>query len=415
MEVVMEHELLKEKDKQSVIGSYARNDVSIVRGEGVYCFGASGKKYIDFTSGIGVNSLGYADQEWAQAVSKQAQTLQHTSNLYYSEPNTKLAGVLTARTGLKKVFFSNSGAEANECAIKAARKYSYDRYGLGRHDIITLQNSFHGRTMATISATGQDNFHKFYYPFMEGFSYTEADSILNLRNAVTESTCAIMLEVIQGEGGVIPLSTEFIKEAQAICDEKDILLIIDEIQTGIGRTGRLFAYEHFDLKPDIVTAAKGLGGGLPIGATLFGEKCEAVFSYGDHGSTFGGNPVSCVGALVVLSRINETFLREVTENSTYLIDKLNTIPEISEVSGMGYMLGAVIPGLEAAAVVSACAENGLLLLTAKDRLRFLPPLIMTKNEIDEGIVILSKVLSGRCTQLIHHEELSRSSLRKGMV
>ena len=389
----MNHELLKEKDKGNIMASYERYDVSIVEGRGAYCWDGNGRRYLDFTSGIGVNALGYADPEWAEAVAKQAARLQHTSNLFYSEPCVLLAEQLTARTGLKKVFFSNSGAEANECAIKAARKYSFDRHGDGRYDIITLQNSFHGRTIATISATGQDNFHKYYYPFVEGFAYADAGNIPLLRSVVTESTCAIMLEVIQGEGGVIPLPLEFLLEVQAICAEKDILLIVDEVQTGVGRTGRFFAYEHFDLKPDIVTAAKGLGGGLPIGAIIFGEKCQSVFSYGDHGSTFGGNPVCCAGALVVMNRINETFLQEIRDNSAYLCEKLELIPEISEVCGMGYMIGAVVPDKEAKAVVSSCASNGLLILTAKDKIRLLPPLIITKDDIDKCMEILSKVLS----------------------
>ncbi|GHU49844.1 acetylornithine aminotransferase [Clostridia bacterium] len=388
----MNYETLVQKDRDNIIGTYGRYNVGIVSGRGAECRDSIGKRYLDFTAGIGVNVLGYSDPEWAEAVAGQAAKLQHTSNLFYSEPCTLLAEQLTAKTGFSKVFFSNSGAEANEGAIKAARKYSFDKYGSDRYEIITLENSFHGRTMATITATGQDGFHRFYTPFLEGFKYVPANDIQLLRSTATEKTCAIMMEMVQGEGGVIPLSRDFVKEVRAICDEKDIILIVDEVQTGVGRTGRFLSYEYFDIKPDIATIAKGLGGGLPIGAVLFGKKCETVFSAGDHGSTFGGNPVSCAGGLVVMKRLDEAFLSGVRERASYLADRIKAIPQVREVSGLGFMLGAVIDGRSAKDVVAACVERGLLILTAKERLRMLPPLIISKAEIDEAVDILSAVL-----------------------
>jgi acetylornithine/N-succinyldiaminopimelate aminotransferase len=388
----MKHDELKQLDGRTILGTYARSDVSIVWGRGAVCRSEAGKRYIDFTSGIGVNALGYSDPQWAEAVSRQAATLQHTSNLYYTEPCALLAERLTARTGLSKVFFCNSGAEANEGAIKAARKYALEKRGVERPEIITLENSFHGRTMATVSATGQNAFHKFFAPFLEGFVYVSADDAEKLRAALTENTCAVIIETVQGEGGVVALEAAFVQEIAAICAERDILFIVDEVQTGIGRTGRFYAYEYFGVKPDIVTTAKALGGGLPIGAILFGEKCDAVLGPGEHGSTFGGNPVACAGGLVILDRMDEAFLAEVRRKAAYITEALLNMPAVCAVSGLGLMIGVETAGRDAKEVVAACAENGLLILTAKERLRLLPPLNIGADETDEGLAILRAVL-----------------------
>ncbi|MDR2087807.1 MAG: aspartate aminotransferase family protein [Clostridiales Family XIII bacterium] len=388
----MKHEELKKLDQETILGTYARSDVSIVWGSGAVCRSEDGKRYIDFTSGIGVNALGYCDPQWAEAVGRQAATLQHTSNLYYTEPCALLAKRLTERTGLSKVFFCNSGAEANEGAIKAARKYALEKRGIERPEIITLENSFHGRTMATVSATGQNAFHKFFAPFLEGFVYVPADDAEKLRAAVTENTCAVIIETVQGEGGVVALGEAFVREIAAICAERDILFIVDEVQTGIGRTGKFFAYEYFGVKPDIVTAAKALGGGLPIGAILFGEKCDAALGPGEHGSTFGGNPVACAGGLVILDRIDEAFLSEVRRKAARITDALARMPAVNSVSGLGLMIGVALEGRDAKKTVAACAERGLLILTAKDRLRLLPPLNIGEEETEEGLSILRSAL-----------------------
>ncbi|MDR1571621.1 MAG: acetylornithine/succinylornithine family transaminase [Clostridiales Family XIII bacterium] len=389
----MDHEGLKELDSARIAGSYARSDVSLERGRGAVCWSLDGRRYVDFGSGIGVNALGYCDPEWVRAVAGQAALLQHSSNLYYTEPCARLAAALTERAGLKKAFFCNSGAEANEAAIKAARKYSFDRHGEGRFEIISLENSFHGRTMAAITATGQEGFHRFFGPFLDGFRYAPADDAQGLRELVSERSCAIMIETVQGEGGVVPISAGFADAIAEICAERDILLIADEIQSGIGRTGRFFSYEHFGLRPDIVTAAKALGGGIPIGAALFGEKCEGVFGPGDHGSTFGGNPVACAGGLVVLDRIDDAFLGRVRDKSALISGRLAAMPGVTDVSGLGLMLGAgLAEGLDAKEIAAACAREGLLLLTAKERLRLLPPLVINEDEIGEGLDILDRVL-----------------------
>ncbi|MDR3295310.1 MAG: aspartate aminotransferase family protein [Clostridiales Family XIII bacterium] len=390
----MKHEELKKLDRQSILGTYARSDVSIQRGKGAVCWSEEGKRYVDFTAGIGVNALGYCDPQWVEAVAKQAATLQHASNLYYTEPCALLAEKLTAKTGLRKVFFGNSGAEANEGAIKAARKYGHEKYGVERFEIISLENSFHGRTMATVSATGQDSFHRYFDPFLDGFRHVPANDIEKLRAAVSDRTCAIMAEMVQGEGGVIPLSAPFVQEIERLCAEKDVLFIVDEVQTGIGRTGKFFAYEHFGVKPDIVTAAKGLGSGLPIGAIIFGEKCETVLAAGDHGSTFGGNPVVCAGGLVVMERIDEVFLEAVRGKAAYITEQLRKMEGVSDVGGLGLMLGvSLAEGKDAKAVVAACAEKGALFLTAKEKVRLLPPLVIGKAEIDEGLAILAETLA----------------------
>jgi acetylornithine/N-succinyldiaminopimelate aminotransferase len=389
----MKHEELKQLDQAYILGTYGRNDVSIQRGKGAVCWSEDGKRYVDFTAGIGVTALGYCDSQWVEAVSRQAGLLQHTSNLYYTEPCVLLAQRLVDRSGLKKVFFCNSGAEANEGAIKTARKYAFEKRGDERPEIITLENSFHGRTMATVSATGQENFHRFFSPFLEGFRYTAVNDVEQLRAAVTEHTCAIMAEMVQGEGGVVPLEEAFVREIANLCRERDLLFIADEVQTGVGRTGRFFSYEHFGVEPDLVTTAKGLGGGLPIGAVLFGEKCEHVLVSGDHGSTFGGNPVVCAGGLVVMDRIDEAFLEAVRSKSAYLIRRLKEMPGVLDVTGMGLMLGVTVEK-DAKAITAACGEKGLLILTAKERLRLLPPLIIGREEMEEGLSILESVLRG---------------------
>jgi len=389
----MNSENIKKTDSEKIVHTYSRYDMVAEKGSGAYCYSAEGKKYVDFTAGIGVNSLGFCDKGWVKAVTAQLEKLQHVSNLFYTEPQTEVARMLTERTGLNKVFFGNSGAEANETAIKTARKYGTVNKGESVNKIITLNNSFHGRTMATITATGQENYHKFFTPFLMGFEYCDANDIGQLHELVDDDTCAIMMEMIQGEGGVMNLDEDFVKAAEKICHEKDILLIIDEVQTGIGRSGKLFAYEYFGVKPDIVTFAKGIGGGLPIGGAIFGEKCCDVLEPGNHGTTYGGNPVACAGAVEVLHRMDDEFLKSVADKGEYIREKLLKMPQVKAVSGMGLMLGVVIEGKEAGKIVDEALEQGLMLLTAKDRVRMLPPLTITYDEIDEGLDIFESVIA----------------------
>ena len=389
----MNKEEIKKLDQEKIVGTYSRYDMVADHGKGARCVSVDGKEYIDFTAGIGVNCLGFCDDGWVEAVTAQLKKLQHVSNLFYSEPQVKAADLLTKRTGLKKVFFGNSGAEANEAAIKTARKYGTTQRGVHVNKIISLANSFHGRTMATITATGQEKYHKFFTPFLEGFKYCEANNIEQLKSLVDDDTCAIMMEMVQGEGGVLDLDPDFVKAAEQLCHEHDLVFIVDEVQTGIGRTGKLFAYEYFDVTPDIVTFAKGIGGGLPIGGVLFGEKCCDVLKPGDHGTTYGGNPVACAGAVEVLTRIDDAFLKEVQKKSAYLKDKLQALPHVTSVSGLGLMLGVSLEGKEAPDVVKKALEEGLMILTAKDKVRLLPPLTITYDEIDQGVEILKKALS----------------------
>lgn len=389
----MNKEEIKKLDQEKIVGTYSRYDMVADHGKGAKCVSVDGKEYIDFTAGIGVNCLGFCDDGWVEAVTAQLKKLQHVSNLFYSEPQVKAADLLTKRTGLKKVFFGNSGAEANEAAIKTARKYGTTQRGVHVNKIISLANSFHGRTMATITATGQEKYHKFFTPFLEGFKYCEANNIEQLKSLVDDDTCAIMMEMVQGEGGVLDLDPDFVKAAEQLCHEHDLVFIVDEVQTGIGRTGKLFAYEYFDVTPDIVTFAKGIGGGLPIGGVLFGEKCCDVLKPGDHGTTYGGNPVACAGAVEVLTRIDDAFLKEVQKKSAYLKDKLQALPHVTSVSGLGLMLGVSLEGKEAPDVVKKALEEGLMVLTAKDKVRLLPPLTITYDEIDQGVEILKKALS----------------------
>ncbi|MDD6082660.1 MAG: aspartate aminotransferase family protein [Oscillospiraceae bacterium] len=383
-----------EKFNGSVMHTYGRYDVVIDSGSGRNAVDENNKTYIDFGSGIGTNSLGYCDEEWADAVCKQVRSIQHTSNYYYTSVQADFADKLCSITGYDKVFFGNSGAEANECAIKIARKYSFDKYGKGRSTIITLVNSFHGRTLATLSATGQDVFHNYFFPFVEGFIHTPANDIDALKAAADDTVCAIMLEFVQGEGGVVKLDEEFVKAVRQICDEKDILMVADEVQTGAGRTGKFLASEHFGVKPDITTMAKGLAGGVPVGACLASEKCSSVLVPGTHGSTFGGNPLACAGGNVVLSRVtSEGFLDEVQKKSEYIFDKLSKTEGVASVSGLGLMIGIELKEKKAADVVKAALDRGLLLLTAKTKVRLLPPLTITYEEIDKGLQIFAELLA----------------------
>ena len=379
-------------DQQYLAHTYNRFPLEIVGGKGSLLRGADGREYIDLGSGIGVNIFGMDDDEWRNAVTAQLGRFQHVSNLYYSEPAAKLAQMLCERTGLKRVFFSNSGAESNECAIKAARKYSVDHYGKDRTTVITLVNSFHGRTIATLTATGQEVFHNYFGPFNEGFQYVPAGDIEALRELVDRHTCAVMMELIQGEGGVMALDPDYVQAVRALCDEKDLVLIVDEVQTGVGRTGTFLCCEHYNLKPDIVTLAKGLGGGLPIGAVLMNEKVAEGMTPGTHGSTFGGNPVVCAGANVVVDRLDQSFLAQVSERAVQLRTGLAKLPHVKNISGIGLMVGIEFFDVQAADVLAACREKGLLVLTAKTRLRLLPPLTVSEHEVDMALEVLAEVL-----------------------
>ncbi|GHU68167.1 acetylornithine aminotransferase [Clostridia bacterium] len=397
---------IKQLEDTYVANTYGRYDVAIACGSGCRARDSEGREYIDFTSGVGVNSLGYCEPGWVAAVQAQAAAVQHVSNLFYSEPCARAAEKLIKLTGMKNVFFSNSGAEANEGAIKAARKYSFLKYGQtenaqgedapNRYRIVTLAGSFHGRTMATITATGQDSFHKYFTPFLQGFDYAETNNIASLRETVTDETCAIMVEFVQGEGGVNELDTAFVREIAQVCQERDILLIADEVQTGIGRTGKFMSYEHFGVHPDIVTCAKALGGGLPIGAVIFGEKTDGALGPGDHGSTYGGGPVVSAGADYVLGKFLErdgAFLREIAETGTYFREQILGIPGVQGVTGLGLMIGVDVGDKDVKAITKTCAANGLLILTAKTRIRLLPPLIIGKEDIDAGIAILAEAIA----------------------
>ena len=378
-----------EKDKAYIAGTYARFPVEIVGGQGALLRGSDGKTYIDLTSGIGVNTFGMCDPLWMEAVDWQLHRFQHTSNLYYTEPCALLAEALCRRTGMQKVFFSNSGAEANECAIKAARLYGAKS---GRYKIVTLQNSFHGRTITTLAATGQDAFHTDFKPLTEGFVYAPANDFAALQALVEqENPIAVFFETIQGEGGVLPLAADYINEVSRLCAEKDMLLMIDEVQTGNGRTGALYSYMHYGLTPDIVTTAKGLGGGLPIGATLFAAKTAELFQPGSHGSTYGGNPIACAGALSILNRLDAILFKQVQQKSDWIVRQLQTCRHVVAVSGRGLMLG-VQTTKPAGDVISACLERGVMLLKAKDRLRLLPPLNIPMPVLEQAISIVREVI-----------------------
>ena len=377
-------------DKEYVAPTYGRFPVELVFGKGSVLTDATGKTYIDMTSGIGVTAFGIADDAWLAAVTGQLQKLQHVSNLYYTQPCAKVAKLLCEKTGMKKVFFSNSGAEANECAIKYARKYSMEKKGSEYFTIVTLVNSFHGRTLTTLSATGQDHYHELFQPLTPGFAHIAAGDTVGLKKLVAETPVAgILLECIQGEGGVVPLDKDFVTAVAQLCQEQDIPLMIDEVQTGNGRTGTLYAYMQYDITPDIVSTAKGLGGGLPIGATLLGEKVQNVLQPGDHGSTYGGNPVACSGALSVLKRLDEKFLAEVSEKSAWVFNALKDAEGVEGVTGLGLMIGikTVKPAKE---VVNACMEKGVLCLTAKDKVRLLPALNIPMEQLQQAISVIKE-------------------------
>ncbi len=391
----MNTEKIMALDHENIMQTYGRLHIAPVSGKNATMTDADGKTYIDFTSGIGVNALGWCDEGWISAVEAQLHKIQHFSNYFYCESAGKLAERLVKLSGLKRVFFGNSGAEANEGAIKLARKYSFDKYGEGRSTIITLQNSFHGRTVTTLAATGQDVFHQYFYPFTEGFKYVPANDIDAMREAMSGDVCAVIAEPIQGEGGVNPLCPDYVKALRALCDDRDVLLIFDEVQTGIGRTGKLFGFQHFDVKPDILTLAKGLGGGLPIGAFIAGEKAENTLTAGMHGSTFGANPVVTAGACEIIDRVSSPeFLAEVEKKAQYLINKVmeSKPSKVKEVRGRGLMIGFAVEG-NPKDYLHDCADAGLLVLTAgKDVIRLLPPLTISYDEIDKGAAILADIL-----------------------
>lgn len=385
---------ITENDKQYIANTYARFPIELVSGKGAILKDSEGKEYIDLGSGIAVNVFGVADDEWLNAVTTQLSTLTHTSNLYFTEPCSTLAKMLCERTGMKKAFFGNSGAEANECAIKVARRYAFDKYGDESHStIITLKNSFHGRTIATLTATGQDGYHTHFGPFVEGFVYAEANNADDVKKLAEENNCvAIMMELVQGEGGVCKLDKEFVEEVKKIADEKDMLIIIDEVQTGNGRTGSLYAFQQYDLMPDIVTTAKGIGGGLPIGIAMLGEKVENVLVPGSHGTTFGGNPVCCAGAANILSRIDDELLSEVQAKSKFIFDEFEGTKGVKSVSGLGLMIG-IETEKAAKDIVSACIEKGVLVLTAKTKIRLLPPLNIGWDELKKAVAILKEIIA----------------------
>ena len=376
-----------------VAHSYGRFPICITGGKGSILYDENGKEYIDFGSGIAVNSFGVSDDIWKQAVIEQINKVQHTSNLYYTEPCADLAKMLCEKTGMKKVFFSNSGAEANECAIKAARRYAFLKYGDGHSTIITLKNSFHGRTITTLSATGQDHYHEEFTPFTEGFVYAEPNDIDDVKKLASENKCiAVMIEIVQGEGGVCPLEESFVKELRKFTEENELLLIVDEVQTGNGRSGKLYAYMNYGIEPDIVSTAKGLAGGLPLGATMFGDKVKDVYTPGTHGSTFGGNPVCSAAAISVLKRIDDDLLADVRKKSEYVFNELKNADGVESVSGMGLMIGIKCTK-PASEVVKTCMENGLLVLTAKDRVRLLPALNIDFDTLKKGVEILKEAIA----------------------
>ena len=381
----------KNIDKEYVANTYGRFDLELTRGNGSYLYDVNGKEYIDLASGIAVNTFGLADNEWVEAVTEQLKKLQHVSNLYYSEPCATLAKMLCERTGAKKVFFSNSGAEANECAIKTARLWASENKGEEYFNIITLKNSFHGRTITTLSATGQDVFHKYFNPLTDGFLYAEANNLSSVEALIKENKCAaIMMELVQGEGGVLALSEDFVNGVCRLAKENNILVVIDEVQTGNGRTGELYAYQSYGITPDIVSTAKGLAGGLPLGATMFFDKTEFTLKAGLHGSTFGGNPIACAGAINVLSRINKDLLSEVRAKSKYIFDELNNAEGIKSVSGLGLMIGIETEG-DVSVILSKCMENGILPIKAKNKLRLLPALNIPFDLLKKSVEIIKAV------------------------
>ena len=387
----MTFEQVKSQDQAYILHTYGRVDAALVKGRNARAWDVDGKEYIDFTAGIGVNALGYCDSEWSAAVAGQAGKIQHMCNYYYCPENTALAQELSQASGMAKAFFCNSGAEANECAVKIARKYGEKR---GAYRIVTLENSFHGRTLTTLAATGQEGFHREFLPLTEGFLYAQAGDLAGIQALLDGSVCAVMLEMVQGEGGVIPMDEGFVKGLAQLCREKDVLLLIDEVQTGIGRTGRFFAYQGYGVQPDVVTCAKGIAGGLPMGACLVSERLGDILQPGQNGSTFGGNPIASAAARVVVRRVSEPdFLQSVLEKGAYFREKLEAMPQVEYVRGRGLMLGVKLKEKDAHDVLVQCAKAGLLILTAKELVRFLPPLTITQEDIDQGLAIFQQVLA----------------------
>lgn len=387
----MTFEQVKSQDQAYILHTYGRVDAALVKGRNARAWDVDGKEYIDFTAGIGVNALGYCDPELSAAVAGQAGKIQHMCNYYYCPENTALAQELSQASGMAKAFFCNSGAEANECAVKIARKYGEKR---GAYRIVTLENSFHGRTLTTLAATGQEGFHREFLPLTEGFLYAQAGDLAGIQALLDGSVCAVMLEMVQGEGGVIPMDEGFVKGLAQLCREKDVLLLIDEVQTGIGRTGRFFAYQGYGVQPDVVTCAKGIAGGLPMGACLVSERLGDILQPGQNGSTFGGNPIASAAARVVVRRVSEPdFLQSVLEKGAYFREKLEAMPQVEYVRGRGLMLGVKLKEKDAHDVLVQCAKAGLLILTAKELVRFLPPLTITQEDIDQGLAIFQQVLA----------------------
>ena len=387
---------LKARDHEYVMQSYGRFDVAIDHGKNATLWDVEGKEYIDFTSGIGVCSLGYGNEDWAGAIYEQALKLGHISNLFYSEPYIKVAEKLCRCTGMSNVFFANSGAESNEGMIKLARKYSFDKYGKGRGTVITLNKSFHGRTITTLAATGQDVFHNYFFPFTEGFRHADANSMESLESVAGHDVCAVMMELIQGEGGVLPLDVEFVQSVARLCAERDWLLLIDEVQTGVGRTGSLFAFQQYGILPDVVSFAKGIAGGLPFGGIMANAKCAGVFTPATHATTFGGNPIAAAAAATVLDALDEDMLAQVREKGEYLCSQIEAlgVPCLGKTRGKGLMIGIEVKGERTNKELAALLiQNGLLCLTAGPGLRLLPPLTITKEEMDKGVAIMKQTLA----------------------
>ena len=392
----MSFEELKARDHRYVMQSYGRFDVAVDHGVNSTLWDVEGKEYIDFTSGIGVCSLGYGNEAWAKAIYDQAMKLGHISNLFYSEPYITVAEKLCRRTGMSNVFFANSGAESNEGMIKLARKYSFDKYGKGRGTVITLNKSFHGRTITTLAATGQDVFHNYFFPFTEGFRHADANDMDSLESVAGHDVCAVMMELIQGEGGVLPLDKEYVQRVAQLCEQRDWLLLVDEVQTGVGRTGSLFAFQQYGILPDVVSFAKGIAGGLPFGGIMANEKCAGVFGPSTHATTFGGNPIAAAASAVVLDTLNDEMLLQVQEKGDYLREQIEALelPCLGKTRGLGLMIGIEVKGDKTNKELAAkLIENGLLCLTAGPGLRLLPPLTITKEEMDKGVAIMKQTLS----------------------
>ena len=392
----MTFEEIQALDQQYVIHTYNRFPVAIDHGQGATVWDVEGKEYIDFGAGIGVCSLGHGNQKWVQAIADQAAKLGHISNLYYAQPYAQVAQKLCTRTGMSKAMFANSGAEANEAMIKLARKRSFDKYGKGRGTIITLHNSFHGRTITTLAATGQDKFHNYFFPFTEGFRYADADDLDSVEAVAGHDVCAVMVELVQGEGGVLPLSRQFVQELAELCQKRDWLLLADEVQSGMGRTGTLFAFQQYGVRPNVVSFAKGIAGGLPFGGIMVGESCQDVFTPGTHGTTFGGNPIAAAAACCVLDTMDDAFLLQVQEKGDYLRSQIESmdLPCLGATRGLGLMIGVEVKGEKTNQELAAkLVQHGLLCLTAGPDLRLLPPLVITREELDKGLAIMKAALS----------------------